>query len=176
MKTAQDHGAPLRLVEATVAVNDARKRAMARKVMAAAGGNLRGKTIAVLGLTFKPNTDDIREAPALTIIQALQDAGATIRAHDPQGMDAARPLLPGIVFANSAYEAAEGASALVIITEWDAFRALDLARLRQSMARAVLVDLRNIYKREEVERAGFAYASVGRPASRPLEPLLEAAE
>ncbi|WP_423605199.1 UDP-glucose dehydrogenase family protein [Sphingomonas sp. MS122] len=176
MKTAQDHGAPLRLVEATVAVNDARKRAMARKVVQAAGGDLRGKTVAVLGLTFKPNTDDIREAPALTIIQALQDGGAAIRAYDPQGMAAAGPLLPEVSFASSAYDAAEGASALVIVTEWDAFRALDLPRLHAAMARAVLVDLRNIYKPDEAERAGFVYASVGRPVPGEAEPLLEAAE
>ncbi|WP_343517606.1 UDP-glucose/GDP-mannose dehydrogenase family protein [Sphingomonas sp.] len=176
MKTAQDHGAPLRLVEATVAVNDARKRAMARKVIHAADGDLRGKTVAVLGLTFKPNTDDIRDTPALPIVQALQDAGAEIRVYDPQGMEAAEPLLPDVTFARSAYDAAEGASALVIVTEWDAFRALDLARLRAVMVRAVLVDLRNIYQPDEVERAGFAYASVGRSAPHLAEPMLEAAE
>jgi UDPglucose 6-dehydrogenase len=164
MKTAQDHDSPIRLIEATVAVNDQRKRAMARKVFAAVGGSMRGRTVAVLGLTFKPNTDDMRDAPSLSIIQALQDAGATIRAYDPEGMEAARPLLKDVHYAESAYDAAEGAHAAVIVTEWDAFRALDLPRLKDVMAQPVLVDLRNVYPPKKVEAEGFRYVSVGRPS------------
>ena len=164
MKTAQDHDSPLRLIEATVAVNDQRKRAMARKVFAAMGGSIRGRTVAVLGLTFKPNTDDMRDAPSISIIQALQDAGATIRAYDPEGMEAARPLLKDVHYAESAYDAAQGAHAAVIVTEWDAFRALDLPRLKTVMAEPVLVDLRNVYPSKKVEAEGFRYVSVGRPS------------
>jgi UDPglucose 6-dehydrogenase len=162
LKTGQDHAAPLRIVEAVVAVNDARKRAMARKVAAALGGELRGKTIAVLGLTFKPNTDDMREAPSIPLITALQDMGAKVRAYDPIGMEQAKPLMPKVVFCKDAYSCAEGASALVIVTEWEQFRALDFARLKQVMERPVLVDLRNVYRPEEVARHGFVYESVGR--------------
>ena len=137
VKTAQDAGTPLRLVETVVAVNEQRKRAMARKVIEACGGTVRGKTIAVLGLTFKPNTDDMRDAPvARRSWPALQDAGAKVRAYDPEGMEQARPLLPGVDFAEDAYACAEGADALVIVTEWNAFRALDLDRLRRIMAPA----------------------------------------
>ena len=163
VKTAQDYDSPLRLIETTVAVNDTRKRAMARKVIAAMGGDVRGKTIGILGLTFKPNTDDMREAPSVAIIQTLQDAGATIRAYDPEGMEAARPMLDDVTYVSSAYEAAEGAAAVVIVTEWDAFRALDLPRLKASMAEPLLVDLRNIYRHENVEAEGLRYVSVGRP-------------
>ena len=162
LKTGQDHEAPLRIVEAVVAVNDARKRAMARKVAAALGGELRGKTVAVLGLTFKPNTDDMREAPSIPLITALQDMGAKVRAYDPTGMEQAKPLLDNVVFCDDAYACAEGASALVIVTEWEQFRALDFARLKTVMERPVLVDLRNIYRPEEVARHGFVYESVGR--------------
>jgi UDPglucose 6-dehydrogenase len=162
LKTGQDHEVPLRIVEAVVAVNDARKRAMARKVAAALGGELRGKTIAVLGLTFKPNTDDMREAPSIPLITALQDMGAKVRAYDPIGMEQAKPLMPKVVFCKDAYSCAEGASALVIVTEWEQFRALDFARLKQVMERPVLVDLRNVYRPEEVARHGFVYESVGR--------------
>ncbi|GAA0727448.1 UDP-glucose dehydrogenase family protein [Sphingomonas japonica] len=176
VKTAQDHDAPLRLIETTVAVNDTRKRAMARKVIAAAGGDVRGKTIGILGLTFKPNTDDMREAPSLSIIQALQDAGATIRAYDPEGMDAARALLPDITYVASPYEAAEGAAALALVTEWDAFRALDLGRIKAVMAAPVLVDLRNIYKPAELERLGFRYAGIGRAADAEAADVARAAE
>ena len=130
IKTGQDHDAPLRIVEAVVAVNDARKRAMARKVAAALGGELRGKTIAVLGLTFKPNTDDMREAPSIPLITALQDMGAKVRAYDPVGMEQAKPLLANVAFCEDAYACAEGAAALVIVTEWEQFRALDFARLK----------------------------------------------
>ncbi len=166
VKAAQDAASPVRLVETTVAVNETRKRAMARKVVSACGGDVRGKTVAVLGLTFKPNTDDMREAPSLALIQALQDAGARVRAFDPVGMEGARALLDDVVFGNSPYDIAEGADALVIVTEWDAFRALDLERIRQSMASPVFIDLRNIYRPEEVEKHGFSYTSVGRPKRR----------
>src|ERR1022692_752609 len=162
IKTGQDHEAPLRIVEAVVAVNDARKRAMARKVAAALGGELRGKTVAVLGLTFKPNTDDMREAPSIPLITALQDMGAKVRAYDPTGMEQAKPLMTNVTFCADAYACAEGASALVIVTEWEQFRALDFARLKQVMERPVLVDLRNVYRPEEVARHGFVYESVAR--------------
>src|ERR1700688_1377497 len=162
IKTGQDHEAPLRIVETIMAVNDQRKRAMARKVAAALGGNLRGRTVAVLGLTFKPNTDDMREAPSIALITALGDMGAAVRAYDPAGMEQAKPLLPGIAYADSACACAEGADALVIVTEWEQFRALDLARLKAIMARPVVVDLRNIYRPEDMAKHGFAYHSVGR--------------
>ncbi len=162
VKTAQDHGSPLRLVETTVAINDQRKRGMARKVLAACGGKVRGKAVAILGLTFKPNTDDMREAPSLSLIQALQDQGASIRAHDPAGMDAARDLLHDVQFCSNAYEAAKDADVLVIVTEWDAFRALDFDRLAAAMRTRTLVDLRNVYRPEDVTSHGFAYFSVGR--------------
>ncbi|MDK9696021.1 MAG: UDP-glucose/GDP-mannose dehydrogenase family protein [Siculibacillus sp.] len=162
VKTAQDHDAPMRLIETTVSINDTRKRAMARKIVQAAGGEVRGKTIAVLGLTFKPNTDDMREAPAIAIIQALQDAGARIRAYDPEGMEQARALITGVTFCSSAYEAAEGAAAVAIVTEWDQFRALDFGRLGAVVSDRVLVDLRNIYRAEEVTRHGFRHLGIGR--------------
>jgi UDPglucose 6-dehydrogenase len=163
IKTGQDHGAPLRIVEAVVAGNDARKRAMARKVSAALDGEVRGKTVAVLGLTFKPNTDDMREAPSIPLIAALQDMGATVRGYDPVGMAQAKAVLANVTFCDNEYACAEGASALVIVTEWGQFRALDFARLKQVMAKPVLVDLRNVYRADEVLRHGFAYESVGRP-------------
>jgi UDPglucose 6-dehydrogenase len=162
IKTAQDNGAPTRIVETVVAVNDIRKRGMARKVAVAAGGSVRDKTVAVLGLTFKPNTDDMRDSPSIPLITALQDMGANIRAYDPVGMEQARKLMPDIVYAPNPYACAEGAHALVIVTEWEQFRALDLARLRQVMAEAVLVDLRNIYRGDEVTNHGFVYDSIGR--------------
>jgi UDPglucose 6-dehydrogenase len=162
LKTGQDNDVPLRVIEAVVAVNDARKRAMARKVSAALGGELRGKTIAVLGLTFKPNTDDMREAPSIPLITALQDMGAKVRAYDPTGMEQAKAVLANVAFCKDAYACAEGASALVIVTEWEQFRALDFARLKKVMERPVLVDLRNVYRPEEVARHGFVYESVGR--------------
>ena len=162
IKTGHDHEAPLRIVETVMAVNDQRKRAMARKVAAALGGNLRGRTVAVLGLTFKPNTDDMREAPSIALITALRDMGAAVRAYDPAGMEQAKPLLPDIAYADSAYACAEGADALVIVTEWEQFRALDLARLKAIMARPVVVDLRNVYRPEDMAKHGFAYHSVGR--------------
>lgn len=161
MKTAQDEAAPLRIVETVVAVNDQRKRAMARKVLAACGGSVRGKRIAILGLAFKPNTDDMREAPSLAIITALQDAGAEIVAYDPESMTAAKPLLPGIAFAEDAYSCIRDADALVIVTEWDAFRALDLARVKAALREPVVVDLRNIYRSEDMRRRGFRYSNIG---------------
>ncbi|MDI7864808.1 UDP-glucose/GDP-mannose dehydrogenase family protein [Rhizobiaceae bacterium n13] len=162
VKTAQDYDSPVRLIEATVAVNDTRKRAMARKIVAACGGDVRGKKVAILGLTFKPNTDDMREAPSLAIIQALQDNGAIVHAYDPEGMAAAKELLPGTTFGKDAYEIAEGADALVLVTEWDEFRALDFRRLGNLMTSAVFVDLRNVYPVREVTRHGFIYHGVGR--------------
>ncbi|QRG05085.1 UDP-glucose/GDP-mannose dehydrogenase family protein [Xanthobacter dioxanivorans] len=165
IKTAQDHGAPIRIVETVVAVNDQRKRAMARKVIAALGGSVRGRTVGVLGLTFKPNTDDMRDAPSIAIITALQDAGARIRAHDPEGVEQARLVLDNVDYVDSPYQAADGADALVIVTEWDAFRALDLRRIHALMARPVVVDLRNIYRPDEMAAIGFSYSSVGRENS-----------
>jgi UDPglucose 6-dehydrogenase len=162
LKTAQDHGVALRIVETVSAVNEQRKRAMARKVVAALDGSVRGKTVAVLGLTFKPNTDDTRDSPAIPLITALNDLGAVVRAYDPAGMEQAKPALPAMIYCNSAYSAAEGAAAVVIVTEWEQFRALDLARLKSVMARPVIVDLRNIYRADEMERANFRYIAVGR--------------
>jgi UDPglucose 6-dehydrogenase len=161
IRSAQDHGVTLRVVESVVAVNDARKTRMARKVVKACGGSVHGKTIAVLGLTFKPNTDDMREAPSINIIDALQRAGASIRAHDPVGMEQARALLQDVTYAEDAYDCAHGADALVLVTEWDAYRALDLARLKQRMRAPVVVDLRNVYRVEEMARQGFDYHRVG---------------
>ncbi len=162
IKTGHDHDAPLRIVETVVAVNDQRKRAMARKVAIALGGNLRGKTVAVLGLTFKPNTDDMREAPSIALITAVQDMGAKVCAYDPAGMEQAKAVLPDIAYASSPYSCAEGADALVIVTEWEQFRALDLGRLKDVMARPVVVDLRNVYRPEDMAKYGFIYQTVGR--------------
>ena len=162
IKTAQDYEAPMRIVETVAAVNGQRKRAMGRKVIAACGGSVRGRTIAVLGLTFKPNTDDMREAPSIDIITTLQDAGATIRAYDPEGMEAAKAMLTDVEYAKDAYDCARDADAIVIVTEWDMFRALDLARLKAALAQPVVVDLRNVYRPEEMRRRGFTYMSIGR--------------
>jgi UDPglucose 6-dehydrogenase len=165
IKTGQDNEAPLRIVETVVAVNDQRKRAMARKVAGALGGNgsVRGKTIAVLGITFKPDTDDMREAPSIALITALQDMGAEIRAFDPVGMPQAKKVMEGVTFCNNAYACAKGAHALVIVTEWEQFRALDLKEMASLMASSVIVDLRNIYSPDEARRHGFHYCGVGRP-------------
>jgi UDPglucose 6-dehydrogenase len=163
LKIAQDHEVPLRIVDAVLAVNELRKRAMARKVATALGGQLRGKTIAVLGLTFKPDTDDMREAPSIALVTGLLDMGAKVRAFDPAGMVQARHELPPIDYCNDAYACGKDADALVIVTEWIQFRALDLNRLRAEMRQPIIVDLRNIYRREDVEAAGFVYESVGRP-------------
>ena len=162
VKTAQDYGSPVRLIETTVSINDQRKRAMALRVIAACGGSVRGKTIAILGLSFKPNTDDMRDAPSLSIIQALQDGGARIAAYDPEGMAAAATMTENVVFGRNAYEIAEDAEALVVVTEWDSFRALDFARIKKAMRTPLLVDLRNIYSAAELTRHGFRYLGVGR--------------
>jgi UDPglucose 6-dehydrogenase len=166
IKTGQDNETPLRIVETVVAVNDQRKRAMARKVASAIGGNLRGKSIAVLGVTFKPDTDDMRDAPSIPLVTALQDMGAQVRVFDPVGMPQARKILENVTFCDSAYDCAKGAHALVIVTEWEQFRALDLPKMASIMASSVIVDLRNIYSPEEVIRNGFHYCGIGRP--RPL--------
>ncbi|HVY52135.1 MAG TPA: UDP-glucose/GDP-mannose dehydrogenase family protein [Devosia sp.] len=163
MRTAQELGRPLRLIEATTGVNADRHRAMTAKIVQACGGSVAGKRIGVLGLTFKPNTDDMREAPSLAILADLMDQEAQIAAYDPEGMDNARPLLPGVAFGAGPYDIASGADALVLITEWTVFRALDLNRLRQAMRTPVFVDLRNVYRRAEMAAAGFTYRSVGRP-------------
>jgi UDPglucose 6-dehydrogenase len=163
IKTGQDYEAPQRIVETVVSVNEARKRGMFRKIAAALGGSLRGKTIAVLGLTFKPNTDDMRDAPSIPLITALMDMGAVVRAYDPIGIEQARHALAGIEFCEGPYACAEAADALVIVTEWEQFRALDFERLKAVMKRAVLVDLRNVYRPEELD--GFAYYGVGRGGS-----------
>jgi UDPglucose 6-dehydrogenase len=162
VKTAQDAGSPTRLIETVVSVNDARKRKMADKIIAALGNNIAGKRIAVLGLAFKPNTDDMREAPSLVILPALQQAGATIAAYDPESMEQARPLLPGVTFGQGPYDVLAGADALVIITEWNAFRALDLARVKAVMRTPIVIDLRNIYRPAEMRALGFTYHGVGR--------------
>ncbi|SCB61634.1 UDP-glucose dehydrogenase [Rhizobium aethiopicum] len=160
-KTAQDHDAPIRLIETTISINDNRKRAMGRKVISAVGGDIRGKKIAILGLTFKPNTDDMRDSPAIAIIQTLQDNGAQVVGYDPEGMENARKVIENIEYANGPYEAAAGADALVIVTEWNQFRALDFNRLKQSMRAPVLVDLRNIYRSDEIRKHGFIYTGIG---------------
>ncbi len=166
-RTAAEVGAPATIVEAVVRANEQRKQAMADKIIAACGGSVAGRTLAVLGLTFKPNTDDMREAPSLVILPALQAAGASIRVFDPEGMDEARAQLENLIWCDSAYETMGGADALVILTEWNAFRALDLDRCRQLLRRPLIVDLRNIYEPDEMARAGFDYHSVGRPAAAP---------
>ena len=165
VRIAQSSGAPSRIIEAVVDVNEARKKAMAERIIAASGGSVAGKTVAVLGLTFKPNTDDMRASPSLEIIPALTRAGATVRVFDPEGMDEARRWLDGVVWCEGAYEAAHGADALAIVTEWNEFRALDLERLRSDMARPLVVDLRNVYDPREMAAAGIEYASLGRPAA-----------
>jgi UDPglucose 6-dehydrogenase len=165
VRTAQDAGSPVRIVEAVVQVNDRRKGAMAGRVIAACGGSVRGKVIGVLGVAFKPETDDMRDAPSLSLIPALQDAGATVRAHDPAAMAEAAKLLPGVHWCEDPYAVASGAHAVVLVTEWNAYRALDLDRLGDPMARRVMVDLRNVYRDGEAERAGFAYVGIGRGRS-----------
>jgi UDPglucose 6-dehydrogenase len=164
LKTAEDYEAPTRIVEAVVKVNDSRKRAMGRKVIEALGGMdaARGKKVAMLGLTFKPNTDDMRDSPSIAIAMALADAGVSVAAYDPEGMELAKPLMPEVEMQPNAYAAIEGADAVVIVTEWDAFRALDLNKVKTLAKAPVLVDLRNIYDPAEVRAKGFAYSSVGR--------------
>ncbi|MDR7101837.1 UDP-glucose/GDP-mannose dehydrogenase family protein [Croceicoccus sp. BE223] len=164
LKTAEDFDSPVRIVEAVVKVNDARKRAMGRKVIEALGGaeKARGRKVAMLGLTFKPNTDDMRDSPALAIAQTLDDAGVAIAAYDPEGMNLAAPMLPFVTMADNAYAAIDGADAVVIVTEWDAFRALDLDRVKSLAKAPVMVDLRNVYDPADMAAAGFAYTGVGR--------------
>ena len=164
LKTAEDYDSPLRIVEAVAKANETRKRAMGRKVLDALGGPeaARGKTVALLGLTFKPNTDDMRDSPAIAVARALTDAGVRVTAYDPEGMELARPLMPEVEMAESPYAAIEGADAVAIVTEWDAFRALDLQRVKELAKAPVLVDLRNIYRPEDVRALGFTYVSVGR--------------
>jgi UDPglucose 6-dehydrogenase len=162
VKTGNDAGTPLRIIETVVAINNQRKRAMAQKIIVACGGDVRGKTVAVLGLTFKPNTDEMRDAPSLSIVPALQDKGAHIRAYDPEGTERARQVLSKIDYATSAYDAIEGADAMVLVTEWDAFRALDFGRVRTLMRTPVIVDLRNIYSPDEMKKLGFSYTGIGR--------------
>ncbi len=164
LKTAEDYQTPLRIVEAVAQVNEARKRAMGRKVIKALGEDARGKTVALLGLTFKPNTDDMRDAPSISIVQALEDAGVAVRGYDPEGMEQARPLMPNVQFARNPYDAAQDADAVVLVTEWDVLRALDLKRLAGNMKGDVLVDLRNVYPPQDVEEAGLKWFGVGKPA------------
>ncbi len=166
LATAEEADVPLGIVSAAVAANDRRKQAMADRIVAACGGSVEGKSVAVLGLTFKPNTDDMRDSPSLDIVPALQRAGASVRAYDPEGMREAARLLPGVAFCADAYDAMDGADAVVIVTEWNQFRALDLARARALMKQPVLVDLRNIYRPEELDGSGFTYHSIGRGAAR----------
>jgi UDPglucose 6-dehydrogenase len=169
IKTAHDYAVPMRILEAVETVNDTRKRAMARKVSSVFGGVLRGKTIAMLGLTFKPNTDDVREAPSLALITALQDMGARVRAYDPVGMEQAKQILADVTYCQGPYDCVEEADAVVIITEWEQFRALDLERMRDLMACPVMVDLRNVYRPEDMKKYGFAYISIGRlPTQQPV--------
>lgn len=163
VKTAQDFGSPLRIIEAVEQVNKDRKKAMSEKVIAACGGTVDGKTIAVLGLAFKPNTDDMRDAPSLDILPALQAAGASIRAFDPEAMGEAKAHFDDITYAQDSYSCVEGADAVVIITEWDQFRALDLARVKKALKQPVIIDLRNIYAQEDMAQLGINYTSVGRP-------------
>ncbi len=162
IKTAQDAGSPVRIVEAVAAANDQRKRAMAKRVIALAGGDVRGKTVAVLGLTFKPNTDDMRDSPAIAVIQALQDAGASIRAYDPEGTEQAKLVLTDVDYAANPYACLTGADVAVLVTEWDAFRALDMDRVKSVMKTAAIADLRNVYRPDEMARRGIEYVSVGR--------------
>ncbi|MEO1015393.1 MAG: UDP-glucose/GDP-mannose dehydrogenase family protein [Pseudomonadota bacterium] len=162
VRTAQTAGAPTKIVEAVVEINDRRKRQMAERVIAACGGDAKGKTVAVLGLTFKPNTDDMREAPSLEIVPALIEAGAKVRAFDPAGMDEARGLLTGVTFCEGPYDAMDGADAVVLLTEWDEFRALDFKRMKELMTSPVFIDLRNVYRPEKMRELGFIYSSIGR--------------
>jgi UDPglucose 6-dehydrogenase len=162
IQIGQDHKAPQRIVETVAAVNDQRKRTIAHKVSAIFDGNLRGRTIAVLGLSFKPNTDDMRDAPSISLIAALQDMGAKVRAYDPAGMENAKRLLSDVTFCDDPYDSAQDSDALVIVTEWHQFRALDFARLKAIMIQPILIDLRNIYRPEEMTKHNFQYYCVGK--------------
>jgi UDPglucose 6-dehydrogenase len=165
VKTSHDNAVPMRIIETVVAVNDQRKRAMALKVSQALGGQLRDRTISILGLTFKPNTDDMREAPSIPLITALQDMGAKVRAYDPAGMEQAKKVIDNITYCDNAYDCAKGGDALVIVTEWEQFRALDLERLKTAMAQPIMVDLRNAYNAAYVKQAGFTYYGIGKGSS-----------
>lgn len=171
LRTAEDYGVPLRIVSSTVEANDLRKAAMGQKVIDALGGNARGKRVGLLGLTFKPNTDDMRDAPSLKIVEVLRGAGAEIVAYDPEGIEQARPMLGPVDYKDNAYAVAEGVDALVLVTEWDAFRALDLRRVAAAMRQKVLVDLRNVYNPAEAEKAGLTYHGVGRGVAGAEAPL-----
>jgi UDPglucose 6-dehydrogenase len=162
LQTAQTHGVPMQIVDSVIKVNDQRKDSMADRVREQLGGELQGKRVAVLGLTFKPNTDDMRDAPSLALIKGLQEGGATVTAFDPVGREQAEPMLPGVEFAEDAFAAAKDADALVLVTEWDEFRALDLKQLASTMRGKALIDLRNVYEPEEVVRAGLSYRGIGR--------------
>jgi UDPglucose 6-dehydrogenase len=167
VRTARDKGAPLRIIETVVSINDERKRRMADKIVAACGGEVAGKTIAVLGLTFKPNTDDMRDSPSLEIIPALQAAGAIVQAYDPEGMHEAKQALKDVQFCDNAYDTLQGADALTLLTEWNEFRALDMVRVKASLKSPIVVDLRNIWSPEEMASLGFHYSSIGRPTLKP---------
>ncbi len=167
VRTAEEAGAPMTMIEGVLRINDARKRGMADRIVTACGGSVAGKTIAVLGLTFKPNTDDMRDSPSLSILPPLVEAGATIRAFDPEGVSEARKLLPDLNYCGDAYQAIEGADALVLLTEWNEFRALDLDRVKSLLRSPVLIDLRNIYQPQEMTEAGFVYHSIGRATAEP---------
>jgi UDPglucose 6-dehydrogenase len=173
VRSAREAEAPLAIVETVVAVNEARKRRMADKIIAACGGSLAGKTLAVLGLTFKPNTDDMRDAPSLAILPRLTAAGARIQVFDPEGMAEAQKLMPDLVYCHDAYQAMAGAAALVLLTEWNEFRGLDLGRVKRTLANPLVIDLRNIYQPQEMAAAGLSYLSIGRPAQR-VPPALRA--
>ncbi len=164
VSTARDFDSPLRIVEQVVTINDQRKKQMARRIVDALGGDATGKTVAMLGVTFKPNTDDMRESPSIDIVAGLQAAGATVRAYDPEGMDEAREMMADVVWCDDAYSCMAGADVLTIVTEWNEFRALDLDRIKDLLKRPVMVDLRNIYNPDEMAGAGFEYTSIGRPA------------
>jgi UDPglucose 6-dehydrogenase len=175
VKTAQDYGAPLRIVETVVDINDKRKRGMADRIIATCGGSVQGKTIALLGLTFKPNTDDMRDSPSLDIVPALLEAGAIVRAYDPEGMDEAVKVLPDIAYAQGAYDAMTGADVAVIVTEWNEFRGLDVKRMKSTLKSPVIVDLRNVYEPDAMREAGFTYTCIGRGAES-TQKAREAAE
>ncbi|MEL7491622.1 MAG: UDP-glucose/GDP-mannose dehydrogenase family protein [Pseudomonadota bacterium] len=163
VRTAQKEGAPVKIVEAVVEINNRRKKQMAERVIAACGGSVSGKTVAMLGLTFKPNTDDMRDAPSLDIIPALQAAGATVKAYDPEGMEEAKPHFENVTFCDGPYETIEGADVIALVTEWDVFRALDIDRIKSLVNAPIMVDMRNVYNPEQMRASGFEYYSIGRP-------------
>ncbi|MEM7025743.1 MAG: UDP binding domain-containing protein, partial [Pseudomonadota bacterium] len=176
LRIAEVANVPQRIVESVVSVNEGRKRNMVRRIVQACGGSVRGSKIAILGVTFKPNTDDIRDSPSLVIIPALQAEGAVIQAHDPEGMSAASQELPGVNWCDDAYAAMDGADAVVILTEWNVFRSLDLEQARQLLRRPIVIDLRNVYEPRDMIAAGFSYSSIGRPSTNPVwEPEEEVA-